>query len=314
MSSHKQANGSVLLNVLAGGFSGGAARFFVAPLDVVKIRFQLQMHPSIQTTERPDYFYRSISDAFTTIYRKEGVRGLWKGNLIAEVMWVSHMALQFGFYSFFNTYSKKVDSLNGERVKHFVPLMTGAAAGMVTSLGAYPLDLLRTNLAAMGHQTEVRPQPAISLISRIWRTNGWKGFYHGVCPSIWQVVPYCSVQFFVYENLSWILKRFSVLESRGLSPTIAGGVAGLCGKLISFPLDTVKKKIQGHSLFLSPQDSNRQISCPKLLPTMKAMYQLEGPRGFYKGLVPSMMKSAVQAALVFTFYEHSKRFLKPLVT
>jgi hypothetical protein len=100
-------------------------RFFVAPLDVVKIRFQLQMHPSIQAQERPDYFYRSISDAFVTIYQKEGVRvrdrradeifllfslmlcfhlplmllcamltrqGLWKGNLIAEVMWVSHMA------------------------------------------------------------------------------------------------------------------------------------------------------------------------------------------------------------------------------
>lgn len=53
-----------------------------------------------------------------------------------------------------------------------------------------------------------------------------------------------------------------MLESRGLSPTIAGGIAGLCGKLISFPLDTVKKKIQGHSLFMSPQDSNRQVDEP----------------------------------------------------
>lgn len=50
------------------------SRFFVAPLDVVKIRFQLQMHPSIQTAQRPDYFYRSIPDAFATIYRKEGIR------------------------------------------------------------------------------------------------------------------------------------------------------------------------------------------------------------------------------------------------
>jgi hypothetical protein len=34
---------TIILNLLAGGVSGGIARFFVAPLDVVKIRFQVRV-------------------------------------------------------------------------------------------------------------------------------------------------------------------------------------------------------------------------------------------------------------------------------
>jgi len=305
----KLSEGSVLTNIISGGISGGLARFFVAPLDVVKIRFQLQVNPKIQTMNKPDYFYNSIFDAFTTIYKNEGVKGLWKGNVIAEIMWVAHMGLQFGFYSFFNKNLKGVSILNHEKIKPFVSLISGAASGIATALGAYPLDLLRTRLAALGHTSEVKPRPAITLVSSIYRTNGIKGFYYGVCPSIWQIVPYCGVQFFVYENMSRILSKYNFIDTK-ISPTICGGVAGLSAKLSSFPLDTIKKKIQGHGLFQNQLSQNSvSLGCPKLLPTIKSIYQLEGTRGFYKGLVPSMLKSAIQAALIFTFYEYSKSIL-----
>lgn len=61
-----------------------------APLDVLKIRLQLQqLHNPL---------YSSASQALLDITRSEGVRSLWKGNLCATYLWVSYGAVQFGLY------------------------------------------------------------------------------------------------------------------------------------------------------------------------------------------------------------------------
>jgi len=115
-------------------------------------------------------------------------------------------------------------------------------------------------------------------------------------------MPNLGVQFFVYENLSNILSQRDMFY-----PSVCGGISGTIAKLVSFPLDTVKKKIQGHGMFTAVSPENAK--CPKIVPTMRNIYGTEGTLGFYKGLVPSLLKSSIQAGLIFTFYENCKRIL-----
>lgn len=77
-------------SMIAGSLAGLVARAISAPLDVVKIRFQLQ------SLTAPRYI--SILDAFRTIYRDEGIFSLWKGNLCATYLWVIYGATQFVVY------------------------------------------------------------------------------------------------------------------------------------------------------------------------------------------------------------------------
>lgn len=66
------------VRLLAGSTTGAMAVTFAQPTDVVKIRFQAQARlPESGSVKR----YNSTMDAYKTIAREEGMRGLWKGKL-----------------------------------------------------------------------------------------------------------------------------------------------------------------------------------------------------------------------------------------
>ncbi|EGC30145.1 hypothetical protein DICPUDRAFT_41871 [Dictyostelium purpureum] len=87
-------NKRVGVEFISGSLSGAVTRFFVAPLDVVKIRFQLQ-----NTTKTGNKLYTGVFQALTKVTKEEGFRALWKGNLSAELLWISYAAVQFSTYT-----------------------------------------------------------------------------------------------------------------------------------------------------------------------------------------------------------------------
>lgn len=125
-----------LITALAGGLAGLTSRFVIAPLDVIKIRLQLQTRTST---------YRGALHAANTILAQEGLTALWKGNIPAELLYVSYSMVQFVTYRETHVLLEQIHFPN--RYRSFV---AGASAGTCASLVTYPLDLLRTRFAAQG--------------------------------------------------------------------------------------------------------------------------------------------------------------------
>lgn len=50
-----------------------------------------------------------------------------------------------------------------------------------------------------------------------------------------------------------------------------------------------------------------------ILSTAKHIIQTEGVRGMYKGIWPSIIKAAPNAAIIFAVYERVSHYLEPLV-
>lgn len=66
---------SIAIRILAGCTTGAMAVTCAQPTDVVKVRFQAMIRLGTGGERK----YRGTMDAYRTIAREEGVRGLWKG-------------------------------------------------------------------------------------------------------------------------------------------------------------------------------------------------------------------------------------------
>ncbi len=69
--------GRVVLDAVAGALAGCVARVAVGPLDVIKIRFQVQLEPirgAVTATGQASSKYTSFRQAFLTILREEGLQ------------------------------------------------------------------------------------------------------------------------------------------------------------------------------------------------------------------------------------------------
>uniref|UniRef100_A0A3B5LGF3 Uncoupling protein 2 n=1 Tax=Xiphophorus couchianus TaxID=32473 RepID=A0A3B5LGF3_9TELE len=76
---HGAENPGLGTRLLAGSTTGAMAVAFAQPTDVVKVRFQAQVHqPENGSVKR----YSSTTEAYRTIARVEGLKGLWKGCLL----------------------------------------------------------------------------------------------------------------------------------------------------------------------------------------------------------------------------------------
>ena len=86
-----------LLNAsaLSGFIAGGVTRTLTAPLDVIKIRFQLQL------TKDPKY--TSMYHALRLTTAEEGIFAFWKGNLTATYLGATYGMVQFATHDLLKT-------------------------------------------------------------------------------------------------------------------------------------------------------------------------------------------------------------------
>jgi solute carrier family 25 thiamine pyrophosphate transporter 19 len=135
---------SPAVTAIAGGVAGLTSRFVIAPLDVIKIRLQLQT--------RPGTTYRGAFHTGKTIVAQEGLTALWKGNIPAELLYVSYSMVQFVAYRKAHILLQQAQVPPSYRL-----FLAGAMAGTCASLITYPLDLLRTRFAAQGSSKVCTP-------------------------------------------------------------------------------------------------------------------------------------------------------------
>ncbi|KAI9313709.1 mitochondrial carrier domain-containing protein [Dichotomocladium elegans] len=285
-----------------GGLAGMAARFVISPLDVVKIRLQIQAELQPNSSNK----YKGLTHAFRVIASEEGIRGFFKGNMSAEYLYVSYGISQLFAYHHFDVF---FESKLASSPRAFV---CGMLAGSFATAVTYPFDLLRTRFAIQG-QKKIYTTVGHA-IADIYRMEGMCGFYRGLIPSITQIMPYMGIMFLSYDAFC---STFAMLRENGiLDPdrklthaTIAGSMAGALSKAGVFPLDVVRKRLQvqgphrnKYIISSIPRYSNKTSTLSCLI----TIARTEGTRALYKGLTPGLLKAAPSSAAYFLVFEFSK--------
>ncbi|GAB6023589.1 hypothetical protein CHUAL_008359 [Chamberlinius hualienensis] len=186
----------LIIRIMAGLTTGGAAVCFAQPTDVVKVRMQAQ---SLNGPKR----YNGSFDAYRVISKQEGVRGLWKGVVpnvarnavvnVAEI--VCYDIIKDTILSY---------SLMSDNVPcHFV---SAVAAGFCTTVIASPVDVVKTRFM---NSREGQYKGAFDCAVRMFREGGVAAFYKGFIPNFSRFVSWNICMWISYEQLKRLMTAYS---------------------------------------------------------------------------------------------------------
>ncbi|RCH82274.1 mitochondrial thiamine pyrophosphate transporter, partial [Rhizopus stolonifer] len=288
---------------LCGGFAGLTTRLAISPLDVVKIRLQVQperytLRQLLSKQAKNNIKYSGITQAFKTILAEEGVKGFFKGNVAAEWLYVTYGISQFYAYYFLDDFMKKQHQVS-PAIK---PFISGMLAGSFATATTYPFDLLRTRFAMQG-ETRVYNNMLHAVLD-IYEKEGVRGFYRGLGSSITQIMPYMGLMFFSYEGLCSMaqsLKDKKVIpeDHKRMQDMLCGSLAGIISKTGVFPLDVVRKRLQVQGPHMSEYVVSKIPSYSRdnsVLGCIRKMVATEGVWSLYKGIVPGLLKAGPSGA------------------
>lgn len=320
------------IDASAGAISGGISRTVTSPLDVIKIRFQVQLEPTTQwalltrtVCGNSNSKYTGMLQASKDILREEGLPGFWRGNVPALLMVMPYTAIQFAVLHKLKTFasgsSKSEDHVN---LSPYLSYISGALAGCAATVGSYPFDLLRTILASQG-EPKVYPNMRAASVD-IFRTRGIRGLYSGLTPTLVEIVPYAGLQFGTYDTFKrWMMAWNHLRSSNAIHGDeqvssfqlfICGLAAGTCAKAVCHPLDVVKKRFQIEGLQRHPRYGAqlKPHAYKNMYDGLRRILIEEGWAGLYKGIVPSVIKAAPAGAVTFVAYEYTSDWLESKLT
>uniref|UniRef100_A0A1I8FZI2 Solute carrier family 25 member 32 n=2 Tax=Macrostomum lignano TaxID=282301 RepID=A0A1I8FZI2_9PLAT len=319
MQSGSSSNGSgswqrqLLSNVhwenMAAGVAGGLlSTLALHPLDLVKIRFQVDegVGASGRPSSRP--VYRGLMHALSSIYRTQGLTGLYAG--VVPNLWGA--GASWGLYFLFYE-AAKVQLQGGDRTARLPAghLMGAAAAsGAVTLMFTNPIWVCKTRLClqyGLGSGTSVaahRYRGMLHALYSIARLEGLPGLYKGYLPGLFGV-SHGAIQFLVYEKMKNQYTSAYQLAANAKLPTLVYLGCAALSKIVAaattYPYQVVRSRLQ---------EQHRESR--GALRVCRDLLAVEGWRGFYKGLLPTLLRVTPACCITFVVYEHFATFLMPL--
>ena len=140
--------------------------------------------------------------------------------------------------------------------------------------------------------------------------NGFTAIYRGMGPTLLGIVPYAGVKFYVYQSLKdlYIRKWHPKADHLPIPVMLAfGGIAGLLGQTVSYPLDVVRRRMQVPD-YSSGFDPHHAQSPQRIYhSTWDAMQKLfkhgGGYRALFRGMSINYIKVIPSTAIGFTTYD-----------
>ena len=302
------------MDLLAGGMSGAVTKTMAAPIERVKLLMQTQR--SNQDLKIP---YRHSWDCVIRVYKEQGIWSFWRGNVASVLRYFPSQAMNFAFKGQYQQWFLKTSGGTPSFWVHFATnLVSGGLAGGTAMLASYPLDVVRTRMAA-----DVRAHVQRSLRScvvKMWRDGGIGEFYRGLPVALTGVVVFKALYMGGYDTAKLLTqgeKNSSVWSRLVIAQVITTGAGTLC-----YPFDTVKRRlmVQEQQLLLQTAAT---ISSPSPSPLVTTKYRNglhcvrtilreEGIRGLYAGL-PANLIRGFSGSLLLVGYDEIRALLQPLI-
>lgn len=175
-------------------------------------------------------------------------------------------------------------------------LIAGGVAGATSRTATAPLDRLKVVLQVQTTRASIG-----STVREIWKDGGVMSFFRGNGLNVMKVAPESAIKFYAYEMFKNVIVRTKGEEQgdiRASERLMAGGMAGAVAQTAIYPMDLVKTRLQTHA--------SEGGKVPNLGKLSKDIWIQEGPRAFYRGLIPSLLGIIPYSGIDLAVYETLK--------
>jgi solute carrier family 25 folate transporter 32 len=244
-----------------------------------------------------------IIGTIRVLLAQEGVRGLYRGLGPTLVALIPNWAVYFVSYNQLKS-ECAARGLGDGPVTH---VLSSMGAAVVTDIATNPLWLAKTRM-----QTEQlgggrrRVRGTFATLWRVWKHEGPLALWNGLTPQLFGVV-HVMIQFPLYEQLKRRLGARRGVSAEELSTgelIAASALSKAVASTSAYPHEVLRSRLMAQRLS-DPQEMRYK----GVLDMIRRIAREEGLRGYYRGLLPNLLRTVPNAAITFTTYELIQRFL-----
>ncbi|PFH53154.1 hypothetical protein AMATHDRAFT_55617 [Amanita thiersii Skay4041] len=233
---------STAAELLLGAIAGALAQIFTIPVSVIATRQQVgcveKKKSSTQNGSAPSASEGVTDDSFLGVAREiieeEGVTGLWLGLKPGLVLTVNP-AITYGVYERVKSLVLLTKGRFGSNVKMspWLSFLVGASSKTLATIVTYPYIMAKVRIQArsadtdqsveageelpkahMYHHLKSKHVGAIDLLARVWKREGFIGWYQGMQAQIIKAVLSQALLFMSKEQFEQWALAIIVLASR----------------------------------------------------------------------------------------------------
>jgi len=299
---------------LSAGMAGCVGDLITFPLDVAKVRLQVQGEgtskaipkvshlggqPAIMS-EAAKFKYRGMIGTILTISKEEGPRALYNGIVPGLQRQVAFCCIRIGLYDnvkgfYMDKFSNGGTKELGAGQNVLLRILAGCTTGALAVSCAQPTDVVKVRMQAQ--QGAPIYSSSFNAYQTIAQTEGVKGLWRGVLPNIARNAIVSAAELVSYDLIKEAIIHHGILSDNLPCHFMSGFGAGFVATCLASPVDVVKTRFMNST----PGVYSGAVSCGI------KMYKEGGMKAFYKGFVPSFLRIASWNIVMFVCFEQFKR-------
>lgn len=291
---------ATLESAITGAIASAMANTAVYPLDLSKTLIQTQhehkkdeVYDDESITDHKKY--KNVIDCMKQIIQTKGFKGLYQG---CSTSVAGTFIMNFCYFFWYTFFRKRYINLKLQRskgsfkVSTFEELAIGIVAATMSQVFTSPIAVITTRQQTIHNAEDAK---LTNVVRNLYKEgNGditafWKGLKVGLMLTLNPSITYAS-----YQRLKKIIFSSNELSgSETLSPLqnfILGVISKCISTVMTQPLIVAKASLQRVG---SKFESFQQV--------LLHLYQNEGIKGLWKGLLPQLSKGVIVQGLLFAF-------------
>lgn len=193
------------------------------------------------------------------------------------------------------------------KIRH--PFQTGTFTALLTN----PIWVIKTRMLSTSSNYPGAYTSISDGVRQIFRSEGWRGFYKGLVPSLFGV-SHGALQFMAYEKLKISARRRVGVggiaqqqrDLRTFDFLLLSGLAKIFAAVLSYPYQVIRARLQIY-------DTDTAKAYKGSRDAVTQVWRHEGIKGFYKGLAPNLLRVMPSTWVTFLVYEKTRLHLPGLL-
>ncbi|XP_022766418.1 mitochondrial uncoupling protein 5-like [Durio zibethinus] len=311
-----------LKSFVEGGVASVVAGCSTHPLDLIKVRMQLQGETTTFSHQLRPAFALSSSTANTSlplslpprvgpislalrIVHSEGLPALFSGVSATVLRQALYSTTRMGLYDMFKQSWTDPETKTMHLTKK---IAAGLIAGGIGAAVGNPADVAMVRMQADGRlpQEQRRNYKSVyDAITRISKQEGVASLWRGSSLTVNRAMIVTASQLATYDQIKEAILENGVMEDGMRTHVVASFAAGVVAAVASNPVDVIKTRMMNMKVEVGkPPLYNGVGDC--LMKTVRR----EGFKALYKGFLPTVSRQGPFTVVLFVTLEQARKLLQ----